>query len=52
MKEPTETTGWVVIVLLAIAAIIVNTSFGSTNLGVILVTILAAICGRLVLRYQ
>ena len=51
MKEPTETTSWAVIVLLAIAAIITNT-FGNTNLGAILVTILAAICGRLVLKYQ
>jgi hypothetical protein len=51
MKEPTEETKWVVVVLLAIAAIITNT-FGSTNLGAIVVTILAAICGVLFLRYQ
>jgi len=51
MKEPTEETKSVVVVLLAIAAIIANT-FGNTNLGVILVTILAAICGVLFLRYQ
>jgi len=51
MKEPTEDTRWVVAILLAIAAVIANT-LGNTNFGVILLTILVAICGVLAIRYQ
>jgi len=49
--QATEEVGWIVTVLLAIAAIIVST-VGGTNLGIILLIILTAICGVLAMRYE
>ena len=51
MQEPTEQIGWVVTILLAIAAIVANTIAG-TNLGIILMITLLAICGVLAMRYE
>jgi len=51
MQEPTEEIRWVVIILLAIAAIVANTGAG-TNFGIILMITLLAICGVLALRYE
>jgi len=51
MQEPTEEIRWVVTILLAIAAIVANTVAG-TNLGIILMITLLAICGVLTMRYE
>jgi len=51
MKEPTEEIRWAVIVMLAVAAIGVNTPLINTLGGVILSFILLAICGGLAIRY-
>jgi hypothetical protein len=50
MKEASEEIRWAVVILLAIAAIIANTATG-TNLGIIILVILLAICGGLAVRY-
>jgi hypothetical protein len=51
MKEASEEIRWVVFILLTIAAIIANTVIG-TNLGIIVLVILLAICGGLAVRYE
>ena len=59
MKDSSETGGWVVIVLLAIAAIIANTLIprliGEPRHGLLIIILfmtLIAICGVLALRYK
>jgi hypothetical protein len=51
MKQASEETRWVVVALLAAAAIVANT-ITNTNFGCILLTILLAICGALAVRYE
>jgi hypothetical protein len=51
MKQASEETRWVVVGLLAAAAIVANTLI-NTDFGCILLTILLAICGALALRYE
>ena len=59
MKDSSETVGWIVIVLLAIAAIIANTEIprligdpGRGPLLIILFMTLIAICGVFAVRYK
>lgn len=59
MKDSSETVGWIVIVLLAIAAIIANTEIprliGDPVRGPLLIILfmtLIAICGVLAVRYK
>jgi len=49
--QATEEVGWIVTVLLAIAAIIANTVAG-TNLGAFLLITLLAICGVFAIRHE
>lgn len=51
MNEPSEETRWAVTVMLAIAAIGVNTPLVNTTGGIFLSFILLAICGGLAMRY-
>jgi hypothetical protein len=51
MKQASEEIRWVVVALLAAAAIVANT-IANTNFGCILLTILLAICGALAVRYE
>jgi len=53
MQAPTEEVGWVVTVLLTIAAIVINIKIlAGTGVGIVLMIILLAICAVLALRYE